>query len=338
MILVAPVSGGYFVNQVGALYSLAKAGFRPDIIMAGSGGVVASVIFISAGYEPIAMIRNAREVSAEMYIKSWSPKVIDFIPSKVFGVFRGSLYNNSDILPLTIKKLTNPALLNETELWILAFNASKGETGLFCTCSQDRAIIQDNEGTLKLYKQLVYMDGDIDFFTKVATASACIPSVVPAIDINGDYYADAGLVHSSPLTPLSNDIQYIGRWHIVYLTPYNMDVLKTTNFDGTIIDTIAYATKTIIDSNIKTDRHRCYEMLTQLGKVTEDTMTIEEYLKRKDEWHSSVMEIYPLVDNKVDLSNFTGDDVVDIMLNTYQDIIIRVWYVELKAAFFCEKN
>jgi hypothetical protein len=307
-------------------------------MMAGSGGVVASTIYITSNYDPVAMIRNAREVQSSIYIKSWTPKAIDFIPSKVLGVFIGSIYNTSDNLQSTMKTLASPALLKETELWILAFNASKAETGLFCTCSKDRAIIQDNEGHLKLYKQLVYMDGDVEYFTKVATASAAIPSVVPPILIDGDYYADAGLVHSSPLTPLSIDIQHIDQWHIIYLTPYNTDLINVTNFDGSIIDTIAYATQTIIGGTIKTDRHQSYQMLTQRGKVIEETMSIEEYLERRDDWFSSVMEIYPLIDNKVDLSNFDGDDVVNIMLNTYQKLGIRVWYVVSKTTCFGVKD
>lgn len=331
-ILVVPVSGGYFVNQVGALYHLAKHGYRPDIIMGGSGGVVASMIFVCANYDPTSMIRTAREVRTDIYIKSWVPKPIDFISSKLIGFFRGSLYDNSELLLPTIKKMVTPAMLNEIEMWILAFNASKGEPGLFCTCSSDKAIIHSTDGHLKLYKTLTYMDGCVDFFTKVATASACIPSVVPPICINGDNYADAGLVHSSPLTPLSIDVQHIDQWHIIYLSCYNMDILAQSNLDGSIIDTVGYATKTIIDSNIQTDRYKCYEMLLQRGKVYEEKMSLEEYFKRRDDWFSSVMEIYPLTDNKVDLSNFVGDDVVNIMLNT--EIGIRVWYVISKATCF----
>lgn len=335
-ILVAPVSGGFFVNQIGALYHLAKAGYQPDIIMAGSGGVVASMVYISANYNHHTMIRTAKEVTSSMYIKSWMPKPIEFIPSNVIGIFCGSLYNTSDILPETVKKLVTPAMLKEIELWILTFNASKGVSGLFCTCAEDNALIHNTSTHLKLYKNLNYMDGDLDLFIKVATASASIPSVVPPVNINGDFYADAGLVHSSPLTPLSIDVQHLERWHIIYLSCYNMDVLMKSDLDGSIIDIVKYATKTIIDSNIQTDRYKCYEMLAQRGVITEESMSIEEYLKRRDDWFSSVMEIYPLVDNKVDLSSFNGDDVVNIMLNT--EIGIRVWYVVSKTTCFGEKN
>ena len=294
------------------------------------------MIFICANYESINMIRTAREVNSTIYIKSWIPKPIDFISSKIIGFFSGSFYDNSDILPGVIKKLASHAMLKEIEFWILTFNTSKGEPGLFCTCSKEQAMIQDTKSHLKLYKQLQYMDGDIDLFTKVSTASACIPTIVPPININGDNHADAGLVHSSPLTPLSIDIQHIERWHIIYLSCYNTDNPSKSNLDGSIIDTVGYATKTIIDSNIQTDKYQCYEMLYQRGKITEEIMGLEEYFKRRDEWFSSVMEIYPVVDNNLDLSGFTGDDVVNIMLNT--EIRTRVWYVVSKTTCFGVKN
>lgn len=334
--MIAPVSGGRFVNQLGELYHLAKYNFVPDIILSGSGGVVASMSYVCAGYKQSGLLRIAKEIHSGMYIKSWAPKSLNFIPPKIFGFFRGSFYDTSELLPMVIKKLITPGLLKEIELWILTFNTSKGEPGLFCSCSEQDAIIQNNDGHLKLYRELVYLDGNLDMFTKVATASASIPSVVPPININGDSYADAGLAHSSPLTPLSIDIQYIDRWHIVYLCCYNIYDIPKSDLDGSILDSFGYAAKKILDSNTQTDRYKCYELLTQRGEVIEEKMDLAEYFKRRDEWHSSFVEIYPLSDKMLELDNYTGEDVANIMLST--DVGITVRYILTKTTGIGVKN
>ena len=325
-IMVAPVSGGRFVNQLGELYHLAKYNFVPDIILSGSGGVVASMAYVCADYKQRNLIRIANEIHSDMYIKSWAPKSLNFIPSKVFGFFHGSFYDKSDILPEVINKLITPGSLKEIEHWILTFNTSKGEPGLFCTCSENNAIIKNNDGHLKLYRELSYMDGDLDLFIKVATASASIPSVVPPVAIKGDIYADAGLAHSSPLTPLAIDIQHIERWHIIYLCCYNIYDTPKSELDGSILDSIGYAAKKILDSNTQTDRYECYKLLSQRsldGKVIEEKMSLKEYFERRDEWHSSFVEIYPLGDRMLTLDNYVGADVVNAMLATEIGITVR---------------
>lgn len=333
-IMIAPVSGGYFVNQLAIMYRLAELNFKPDIIMAASGGVVASTILMSSNYDQVNMIRVAKEIRSNIYIKSWIPETLDFIPSKVVGIFRGSLYNSSDNLKNVMKQMVSPAILRETEMWISTFNVAKSKPGLYCTCSSEKAIIKDNTDHKKLYDELIYIDGDIDLFTKVACASASIPSVLPPVEINGENHVDGGVDRASPISALAISVQRLDRWHMVYVCCKNMYQNERTDLDGSFIDTVRFTISAIINCNIKSDAYKCYELLAQRGEVIEEKMDLKTYFSRRDEWFSSLIELYPINDNMLDLSNFNGDDVVQKMLEI--EFEHKVWYVVTKSQCFAK--
>ncbi len=336
-ILVAPVSGGRFVNQLAGFYELSKYNYKPDISLGASGGVVATSLYMSASYDTKNLERVSRLCDSSIFVRSWSPPYLDFIPSYAIGVFQGSLYRHSTSYKERLKEIITPGILKDNELWILVFNNSTSCADLYCTTSFERAKLQNNSTEQRLTRasNLKYLNGNIDKYCLVSIASASIPALVPAVEIDGQYCCDGGNLYASPFIPMREQLaeQLKGQeFHIIYNNGCNIDqatFIPDLN-QKTIIDTTREATTTVIRSHIIHDRYACYSFLKSMypeAHLEYEEPTLNEYFEKRKSCLCSLLEIYPCKDKNLQIIDFSGNDTCDAMLTQTQHLRYRMWYV-----------
>ena len=97
-----PISGGGFVAQLGLLSELYVAkwiaegkrlkgskAYQPNLVFASSGGNVAAYIAMAGDWSPEGMTRVAEKISTPMFIRSWFPDYMSFIPTWIIGGGQG---------------------------------------------------------------------------------------------------------------------------------------------------------------------------------------------------------------------------------------------------------
>ena len=99
-----PVSGGGFCTQLGLLSEiyaakkLAKNGifngsqdYQPNMCLCSSGGNVSAYIGMAADWSDTGIERISRKIRSEIFVKSWVPSELNFLPSWLFS-FNGAIF------------------------------------------------------------------------------------------------------------------------------------------------------------------------------------------------------------------------------------------------------
>ena len=211
-IYVCPVSGGAFPIQLGLLSECGLIGNRPDIVMGSSGGNVASYIGLAANWQADAIPSMALKINSSMFVQSWWPTGLRFLPSWWIGYWKGSVYaSGTGSLDLFKTSFTDTSIIN-TEVWTGTMNRETGKGQLFCNRSEkDSQIKRKEDDLLSSFRMrdcmpLTYLDGNIGSIASITMASAAIPVLVPEQQVLGARYVDGGTLFSSPLTALQDRI------------------------------------------------------------------------------------------------------------------------------------
>lgn len=211
-----PVSGGEFVAQLGLLCELYEALTKtriykpfPDLVFGSSGGNIAAYVAMAADWSPDGIMRVARHIEPEMFIKSWFPTGFKFIPSVVAGLFNKSVYNEGYGGEYLYRRYFTNTSIARIEVWTGTYNKDTNKAELFCNKSQSSCMIQNSDfyQTRHMYDTmpLQYLedtDDRIKRLSEISAASASIPYVVKSKLIGTSKYADGGILGSSPTTQL----------------------------------------------------------------------------------------------------------------------------------------
>lgn len=331
-IIVAPISGTRLVNQLTALYKLTQHGYKPDLILAASGGAVTSSIAISAGWDPAQFKRSAQVLSSEAFVKSWVPEFMDMVPSWFVGIFQGSLYDHSKCYPKMFEQLMVKAMLKDIEMWILAYNVTEKMAALFCSTSEEKSILKRCHLNCSLTRstEFEYLDGDVKKFGDAVVASSSVPAVVPAKEIDKKYYSDGGIMYASAFVPFRDQISNLDSFHIMYINGYDLDdddVSSINPSNRSIVNTADRTTVALVRNIIIQDRFSCFSLLETKGKVENVDMTLQEYLEKKKEWRYSMCEMFPIRVEEINITCFNGEEILKRMMRQLDYIGLRVWYV-----------
>lgn len=332
-ILIAPISGINFINQLTSYLNLCDYDFRPDICLCASGGALTTTIAIVSDFDATAFKRNVQEINSCEFVSSWVPECVDFIPSWIVGFFQGALYKHSITYPHKFRKFVVPPFLRDNELWVMAYSMDEKRAALFCSTSEEKAFLQRcHHGCSIIQSNLfTFLDGDVDTFADAVIASSSVPTIVPPKLIEGKYYADGGIVYASPFTPFRNQIEDLESFHLIYVNGSDLDDNDFSLTDPefrTIVDTADVTTTAIVKSYLIQDRYACYILIKSKGDVIHRDISLQEYFEEKDTWQYSLLEMYPTVHQKVDITSFTGQELYEKMTMHKDDIGCRVWYVE----------
>ena len=337
-LLVMPVSGGGFVVQLAALQLLSGINFVPDVTLGSSGGNVAAYIGAAANWRWASIERIARELSNNLFVQRWSS--FGFI-SYLVGYYKGELFNCGSGIEEFLKRHFASDTISHYELWTGTYNQQRQRACLFSNRPKGKTLLDPNIIDIEMAQCLpaVYAADDFHLIGKASLASASIPALVPAQDIFGEKYVDGGVSSASPLTlmkePIIHYMKHTGEpLHLVYINSDNLsdpvDIPVNTALDRTkqAIDALIRS-HGVIDRQIGYDIIRCHDPNSSIHK-DEFPCTAENLQRLVAIWenlHCSMLEVYPDHGVEVDITSFTGDDVLSKIAEVREMCHCRLWWV-----------
>jgi len=342
-VYILPVSGGYFPLQLAGL-SWMEGAPTPDLVLGTSGGNTSAYIAMAGGWTADGIQRTiaAANLNSGLFVRSWWPEHLFYIPSILKGYFKGSAYRTTPYITQTFEALygENKEQIVSTEVWTGVYNATQGASQFFCNRSSASALLHPTEVSVAPYNVApsIYADGDIPLIASASLASASVPAVLTPQYIQGSLYYDGGMTYSSPLTALHTSLKpYVGARgaHLTYFSPYDTsspafpDLYEYEyqgNVPGTMYTNGFNAVKELYKSLMISDIMTGVSMLGDTT-FTNHVMTRDEfqaYQRQRRSMRSSFVEVYPLVTTRMSYTSFTASDITDAMASVTQ-VGVRAW-------------
>lgn len=331
-IFILPVSGGGFVSQLAILQHLCESNIRPKITLASSGGNVAAYIAEAAQWKWPAIERIARKLSQDLFVSSWSN--IAFM-SAVIGYFQGNIFNKGTGVYNFLNEHFTEKTIRSDEIWTGTYNKNKKQARLFCNQFKDESILDISciDHDLSQSMEVVFADGNINLIAEYGSASASIPAIVPSIKILDEEYVDGGVAGASPLGIMQEPIlKYVEKhnvaMHIIYIN--SVDLSNHLEKEAhNIVDTVKEVTSNMVRASTVSDRLAAYKLLRyhsgilQKKKFLCNYDNIERIKQIQNMINYSMLEIYPLNKHDINITKFSGDDVVRTIHSAYDDLACR---------------
>lgn len=348
-VYVLPVSGGYFPLQIAELLWMDAP--PPSLVLGSSGGNIAAYLATAGAWTRTGIQNVLTNMYSGLFIKSWWPAYLPYLPSVLKGYFKGSAYNsNEEFVTLFQRLFENPeaaTTLATTELWTGTYNTTAGATQLFCSRPQASALLQPTPSMGQLLNVVppVYTSGDLLTLAKVCFASAAVPAVFPAQSINDAMYIDGGTAYSSPLTPLRSELKKaVGeRVHITYFSPYDIQtsafnvcyepVLKTAATQecapGTMYNQGVDAFSEIFKSMMLQDRMAGVSLIGDPATLVykEEIMSYDQFQAfqaTRADYARSFVEVYPLSKDHISIVSFGPEDIQKV-IDSVTSLGVRTW-------------
>lgn len=333
-ILVLPVSGGGFVNQLAIMEHLCESGYKPGLIMASSGGNLAAYIALASEWKWQNIRKISTDLNKELFSTQWNS--IGML-STFIGYFKGELYNSGKGVKEFFRKYFNDLDIGSIEIWTGAYNTKRKKFRIFCNKSGENSFLSliDSKESITQIMEPFYGNCDIDIISSYSTASASIPSIVPPVIIEKETYADGGIAGASPLTPmyipLINSLPN-NNLHIIYVNSFDM-LSPNSAIIRNVVDNLKQTTGDLLRSQAIIDRSLAINLISNgtnlIGPVEFvcNSDNLKSFFNIKYRMNSSMLEIYPIVREEVDVTNFTGDQISLCIANIYTMCKCRLWYV-----------
>jgi hypothetical protein len=329
-ILVLPVSGGYFPHQLAAICNILKYTnheYNPDIIFSSSGGNVASYIAEIANFRINNIKRVIMDVNSDLFIQKHS-NIPTFAAIAAF--YNGTLYNCSNKLSKIMKEHTTPRNITKHEIWSGTFNRTTQKSKVFCNKKYKDTVFKNLSFDNQLFQSddPEYMDGNIDKIAKIIMASASIPTYVKPQLIDNNEHIDGGISYASPLIMFKNNINKFNNIHLIYINGFNLNEFEEMS-NRNIIENGRLTTIEMIKFGICKDRIVAHDIISKGSDISYTEYDISEFNKiyndiSKNKYHSTMIEIYPIMAKSLDILNFNGSDINNIINST--KLKIRFWY------------
>lgn len=314
-ILDFPISGGGCITQLGLLCNLLEANrnYRPSICMGSSGGCVATHIAVAANFIPEYIVNIASRLSYRDYIQK------EYTPTPLRPLWRNHFYRNAK--DGIINELVIPALSQEVETWIGAFNKRASKAALFCNRSRFNCQLkfdQEAYGT----SPVVYLDGNTPEIISSIHASINIPLFMPEVNIRGVNYSDGGERYASPISSLRNEVKNLHSFHLIYICSDNLDSCETKR--RTNMFNIAMASMAELIKNVRlADRQVARDLVGENCVTISD---LSQYFELRRNHSKTMLEIYPEVPNNVDILNFDSAAVSQCLKYSSINMRARMWW------------
>lgn len=331
-ICILPVSGGAFVTQLAALQHISLNNIIPDIFLASSGGNLSAYIASCSDMDPNMIEFNSSKLSSSIFLNPWS---YSKLLSTIIGYFQGSLNNSGE----GAYKFLNECFGEKKqtyEIWTGVYNIDKKKGQYFC--NKESSILDCSNINLDLYRILPfkYCNHSLKEISDISLASASIPALVPPVVIEGDNCVDGGLSRASPLSIMGDSIFLLansGPVHMFYMNPIDVDNINGTESESNnLLDSWKEATDNLVESITIGDRYSC---IVLLEKIALSKNLKVSYIESSDmgtvnkiETDYSVLELYPGVYHEINITSFTGDDIVSEIRSSHKDIKFRFWYTK----------
>jgi hypothetical protein len=344
-LLVLPISGGGFVNQLAILQHLCSIGYIPTLILSSSGGGVTAYIAAAANWKWAGIIRIARSLRPDLFAVPWSS--ISSL-SNTIGYFEGNLCDKGSGVSDFLRQYYTDKTIVQHEIWSGTFNSTQKKARLFCNIAKKDSIIDVDAMDHQLTRSIkpMFANGDIEFIGTYLAASAAIPGVVPPQIIHGEKYVDGGIAGASPLVIMKDPIHnYITDHddclHITYVNSIDISSPEERKINN-IVDTLKQATTDLVKSQATIDRLAGDELLRrQSGELQKDEFpcNYENMLKVKrirEKVKYTMLEIYPNKRHEINLLKFNGDEIAAAIEAGYHDCSCRLWWLKPKDSLKME--
>lgn len=336
ILMILPVSGKKFIAQLGEIQILCEGNIKPDIMLASSGGNIASYVAAAANWECSAIERIAGQIKSKFLLQPWSNISI---VSSIIGYFKGNIYNNGEGLENFLKEFFDEKTITKYETWTGTFNIKSKKSKLFCNKKKEDCLLDVSfiDYDLTQSEPPHFANGDFSIIAKSCIASASIPGIVPPEKINNNYYMDGGVSCASPLTILHEPIlKYTcknkSKLHMIYINCCDLSEVKNKK-PSNIVDTLMEASIDMLRCQNVIDRLTTYELLRCFkGEMNKEEFEFNQetikYIKKIYDSNSySMLEIYPTKDVDVDIANFSQEDIVKNINIAYSNCRCRFWWL-----------
>ena len=223
-IYVLPISGGYitthfaFLSEVYDAKKIQNGGkfdkgcqqYQPDMAMGSSGGNMAIYLAMAADWSSEGIERLTANLNTDIFIRSWLPKSLSFLPSWLLGFHRGTMYRHGEGNPELFSRFFTTESIQRVEVWTGTYNKKCHKAQFSCNLCSGSSLINpiffDHEKSLLNCLPHKYLCGNIYWIAITTIASASIPMVVDGQIIDDESHSDGGNMYASPLSVLSQDI------------------------------------------------------------------------------------------------------------------------------------
>jgi predicted patatin/cPLA2 family phospholipase len=223
------------------------------------------------------------------------------------------------------------------EIWTGIYNQDLQKFRLCCNRHKNQSLIHHQTIDYELTQSMkpYFCDGDIDKITNCGLASAAIPGIIQPVIIDKHHYSDGALYGASPLSVCQNIILKLTPHQPLHITYINSKDLSQAHIkpNYNLFDTWIAAVNNLIKSQTLLDRLIAHELLFNNKEVntisfecTYDNL-IQNQEKRKH-CQFSLLEIYPTKESDIDITCFTGEDVVRNLKLMFTSCQCHFWWVD----------
>lgn len=359
-ILILPVSGGGFPCQLAGLQHLCQIKYRPNLILASSGGNVSAYILLASTYHKQKMERIVSELTPQFFVSPWT---LSNHLSIVRGFFNGTVYNQGNGLHQFMESYFDSNSVRETEIWTGTYNKVRQKSQLFCNRSPSDSLIRFASIDQDLVQCLepIYANGNVEHIANYTIASASIPALVPHQTIDGEHYTDGGIASASPLVTMQEAIIDVTRrsrstLHLIYINSVDLSYSERCPCFN-LMDEGRQTMRDLIRSQTVIDRLSGHQIIRILGlgsgvgseggggersnsKSNDGGIVYTKrfhcsyknllrYLEYRKSMTTSMLEIFPGHENtniEINITSFKGYDISNMMHQVYDHCHCRLWY------------
>lgn len=330
---IAPVSGGAFPSQLAIYSHLIQNEIFCDILLASSGGNIATYIASASDWNIDGIRRIIKKLSSRDIFKPWVP-----IFNSIVGFFYGSIYQSGDGFKKVLHEcFTSDTIVND-EIWTGIYNRERQRPRFMCNRSREDSVFRDCtvDENLSYCMELTYLNGNIDDIAISSQASASIPTLIEPQIIEGESYCDGGLSFSSPLQGFESMIidMYMS-FHLIYINSMDLQQSINANTYQNILDNGRLAASELVRGHLIADRLCAYRMLSARShrahiKPNFALLDISELPIIKmvqNQTERSLLELYPETYEEIDIIDFEGKDIEELLNKAYKCIKCRFWWI-----------
>lgn len=341
-----PVSGGGFVTQLGLISVLCDAlkianpistsarDYSPDIVMASSGGNVATYLAMAGGWSSSGIRVKATYLKSEMFVGSWIPG----LPSWLALPSTGSIYRRGFGPEDLFECLFTSTSIQRTEVWTGVFDQNRLRASMFCNRRVEKCLIKphhfDPFASIYSTRKLNYLNGNVRDIARVCYGSAAIPFVTQPQPFRGTTFTDGGTMFSSPLSVLDRSLRPIivkggRRLRMFYICSYNMEDYQPE------VNRYTRSIGSVIHGGIVQDRGNSIGILDSLASDEEvihrqtyrnlNSKKLADILIGLETEKHYVIMLFPVEEEKVNITSFDARDVIEGMESIAEDFRAHVW-------------
>ncbi len=138
-----------------------------------------------------------------MFVKSWIPEGMEFIPEWLVGLTKNSLYRKGYGPDRIFSSLFDSNTIKRTEIITGTYDVENCRTQCFSNMSYSESHIDTNLYNLDkhIYDSLpiIFLDGNIKEIGNTLFASASVPLITETHKVLGKDYYDGGVTYDSPI-------------------------------------------------------------------------------------------------------------------------------------------